>query len=186
MYVTIPKGGDTMNKTMKLLLCLVGVLALLQVTLTKGHTEEAAAPEAADAAAIEADAAATEAAAEATDDVAAEAIEVADAEAIEAAAEATETAAAEDAEAAEEGAIELAGTIASIEADTSTIIIEYAAEGAEAASSTAPFKVTEETAITSEEMPLALSDLKAGDQVNAIFSLDAEGTKVLQAILVRK
>jgi len=140
-------------KITKLFLCLLGVLALLQVstTLVRAEGEEAAAPIAAVAAA----------------DVAAEA-------------------APEAAEAAADAAIELSGTITSIEAETSTILVEYVSEGAEATSSTAPFKLTEETAITSEEMPLALADLKAGDQVNIIYSLDAEGQKVVQALLVQK
>ena len=137
-----------MKKNIKLLLCLVGVLALLQVALTKGHTEgeEATAPEA---------------------------VAVAD--------QATDTAA--DAVAAD--SMELSGTITSIEPETSTIIIEYAAEGKEATASTAPFKVTEETAITSAEMPVELSDLKAGDQVNVVYTLDAEGAKVIQALKVQ-
>jgi len=133
-----------MNKNIKLLLCLVGVLALLQVTLTKGHTEEATAPEAVAAAA----------------DVATDA-------------------------AAENDAIELSGTITSIEPETSTIVVEYAGEGDAATSSTSSFKVTEATAISKAEAPIKLADLEIGSQVNLQFKLDAEGTKVVEAISVQ-
>ena len=136
-----------MTKHIKLLLCLVGVLALLQVTLTKGHTEEATAPEAVAAAA----------------DVAADAA----------------------ADAAENASIELSGTITSIEPETSTIVVEYAAEDDAATSSTSTFKVTEDTTIIKAEAPITLADLEVGTQVNLQFRLDAEGTKVVEAISVQ-
>src|SRR6185295_10909257 len=144
------KGGDNMNKNIKLLLCLVGVLALLQVSLTKGHTEESAAPEAVAAVANDA------------------------ADAVAAVANGAEDAAAD---AAENAAIELSGTITSIEPETSTIVVEYAAEGDAATSSTSSFKVTEDTAIIKAEAPITLADLQIGAQVNLQFKLDAEGTK---------
>jgi len=132
-----------MTNYIRLLLCLVAALALLQASVNVGHTEgeEVAAPEAA---------------------------------------------AAEETAAAEQDAIELSGTITSIEPETSTILVEYAAEGTEAQSSTSPFKVTEATAITSEDAQLELSELKAGDQVEIIFTLDAEGTRIVQALSVQK